>query len=40
MGIAVIVLSSLNKIESHSAISMLGIGLTCLAITQFSKKDE
>ena len=40
MGIAVIVLSSLNKIEPHSAISMLGIGLTCLAITQFSKRDE
>ncbi|MBQ8802534.1 MAG: helix-turn-helix transcriptional regulator [Tyzzerella sp.] len=35
MGIAVVVLSFLNEIEMNSAISMLGIGLACLAITQF-----
>ena len=37
MGIAVVVLSVLDKIEMKSAISMLGIGLACLAITQFSE---
>lgn len=37
MGIAVVVLSVLDKIEMKSAISMLGIGLACLAITQVSE---
>ncbi len=41
MGIAVVVLSLINEIETRHAVSMLGIGLACLAITQFSsKKDE
>ena len=41
MGIAVVVLSVLDKVEMKSAISMLGIGLACLAITQFpERKDE
>lgn len=40
MGIAVIVLSSMNKIQLHSAVSMLGIGLACLAAAQFSRKEE
>lgn len=40
MGIAVAVLSILNEIETNSAIGMLGIGLACLAITQFAKKEE
>lgn len=39
MGIAVVVLSLINKIETNEAVSMLGIGLACMAITQFSKKD-
>ena len=40
MGIAVTVLSVLGEIETNSAIGMLGIGLACLAITQFAKKEE
>lgn len=40
MGIAVVVLSFLNEIETTSAIGMLGLGLACLAVTQFSKKEE
>ena len=39
MGIAVIVLSFIGDIETSEAVSMLGIGLTCLAIVQLSKKD-
>ncbi len=38
MGIAVTALAILNKIEANSAISMLGIGLTCLGIASFTKK--
>lgn len=38
MGIAVVVLSVMDKIELGSAISMLGIGLAALAITQFLKQ--
>ena len=40
MGIAVIVLSIMKQIEMESAITMLGIGLTSLAITSFPKKEE
>jgi len=40
MGIAVVVLSFLNEIDTTSAIGMLGLGLACLAVTQFSKKEE
>lgn len=39
MGIAVVVLSFTDKIKTNEAVSMLGIGLACMAITQFSKKD-
>ena len=39
MGIAVVVLSCIGDIGTNEAVSMLGIGLTCLAIAQFSKKD-
>lgn len=39
MGVAVIVLSFIKEIETNEAISMLGLGLTCLAISQFSPKD-
>lgn len=42
-GIDVVVLSLIDVIEAKDAIIMLGIGLaciaTCMAITQFSKKD-
>ena len=40
MGIAVVVLSVLDKVEIKPAISMLGIGLACLAITQFSEQKK
>lgn len=40
MGIAVTVLSVLNEIGVNEAIRMLGIGLACLAVLQFSQKDE
>ena len=40
MGIAVAVLSFMNEIEIKAAISMLGIGLACLAITQLPQKED
>ena len=40
IGVAVVVLSFLNEIGTTSAIGMLGLGLACLAVTQFSKKEE
>lgn len=40
MGIAVVVLSIMKQIEIESAITMLGIGLTSLAIIALSKKEE
>ncbi len=39
MGIAVVVLSFLNTIDTESAVGMLGIGLVCLAAERFSQKD-
>lgn len=39
MGVAVFVLSFIKEIETNEAIRMLGIGLACLALAQFSKKD-
>lgn len=39
MGVAVMVLSFLHQVDPLSAIGMLGLGLSCLAVTQFSKKD-
>ena len=39
MGIAVVVLSIMKQIEMESAITMLGIGLTSLAIASLSKKN-
>ena len=38
MGIAVVVLSNIGGIGTNEAVSMLGIGLACMAIAQFSKK--
>lgn len=40
MGIAVVVFSIMKKIETESAIAMLGIGLTSIAISSLSKKDN
>ena len=36
MGIAVVVLSLLEELETENALRMLGLGLACLAISQFS----
>lgn len=40
MGIAVVVLSFLNQIEIKNAMSMLGIGLVCLTLSQFPNKNR
>ena len=39
MGIAVVVLSFIGDIGTNEAVSMLGIGLACLSVAQFSKKS-
>ena len=39
MGIAVVVLPFIGDIGTSEAISMLGIGLACLAMAQFFQKD-
>ena len=39
MGIDVVILSLIDTIEAKDAIIMLGIGLACMAITHFPKKD-
>ena len=39
MGVAVAVLTILKQIDTNSALGMLGIGLACLAGSQFTKKD-
>lgn len=36
MGIAVVVLSLLEELETENALRMLGLGLACLTISQFS----
>lgn len=40
MGIAVVTLSCLNQLEIKSAVTMLGLGLASLAITQFTDKEK
>ena len=40
MGVGVVVLSALKELDINSGMGMLGIGLTCLAITLLSKKEE
>ena len=40
MGVVVVVLSFLNEVDVNSAISMLGLGLACLTITQLSQKGN
>ena len=39
MGIAVVVLSVIDKIGTNEAVCMLGIGLACIAITQLPNKE-
>lgn len=38
MGVAVVVLSAMGDAEPNAAVSMLGLGLACLALAQFSEK--
>lgn len=40
MGICIIVTSTLKQIELNTAITMLGIGMTCLAIYLLKNKDN
>ncbi|MDF2882633.1 MAG: hypothetical protein K0R54_3190 [Clostridiaceae bacterium] len=40
MGIATLVLNIINTLESKSAITLLSIGLICLAISEFNNKKE
>lgn len=40
MGVAVTVLSILKEVTPSSAFIMLGIGLTCLGISQFTLSNE
>ena len=40
MGVAVAVLSVLREIETGPALSMLGIGLACLALAQLAKEEK
>ena len=40
MGVGVVVLSILKQLDIDSGMGMLGIGLACLAIASFDKKDE
>lgn len=38
MGIATLVLNIINTLESKSAITLLSIGLICLAISEFNSR--
>ena len=38
MGVAVVVLSCMGKLETQSAVTMLGIGLACAGIAMLEKK--
>lgn len=38
MGVAVAVLSLINEVETRDAVSMLGLGLACLAISQLRRE--
>lgn len=40
MGVAVVVLSVLKQIDLYSGFGMLGIGLVCLSLLQFLRKEK
>lgn len=40
MGVGVVVLSVLKELDVNSGFGMLGIGLSCLAMTDFAKKEK
>lgn len=39
MGVAVVVLSVLNKLSVESGMVLLGIGMTCTGISLFNSKE-
>ncbi|MGN0340487.1 MAG: hypothetical protein ACI4D0_08300 [Lachnospira sp.] len=38
MGVAVVVLSSMNSLETETAVTLLGIGLVCAGISLLEKR--
>ncbi len=40
MGVAVVTLSILNKLDTQTAFTLLGIGLAAIAIAQIDDKDQ
>ena len=40
MGVAVVVLSIMKKLDAGSAISMLGLGLACISVSSFVKDED
>ena len=40
MGVAVIVLSVLKKLDQEAGMLLLGVGLACLAVSLFENKNE
>ena len=40
MGVAVVVLSCMGKLETQSAVTMLGIGLACAGIAMLEKSER
>lgn len=40
MGVCVAVLSILSELDVNSGLGMLGIGLACLAVASFQKKED
>ena len=40
MGVAVIVLSELKKVDLYSVSTMLGLGLACAGVSLFGKEKE
>lgn len=40
MGVGVVVLSVLKELDVNSGFGMLGIGLSCLSMTAFAKKEK
>lgn len=40
MGVAVVILGILKELDTASGLTMLGIGLICLAVRQLNRSDE
>ncbi len=39
MGVAVVVLSILNQLDAQTSVTMLGMGLVCLALSTLNNKE-